>query len=146
MSASNFGNLVLKRIYRGLVVSLFLLLGVFILFAVLMPKCGSNSDAVELARSLTQTRLSSLYADFDRLYSSPSPGIGEIYGDRIPDVFSDLKARKVNPAGANIMLEGCFDHYVYLSFCGLEQSFCNEHKIILRYGDMPQVSEVLWQN
>ena len=133
-----------------------LVLGTVLLVAVLaffweVPYCGEDSAAVSYARSLPPERLKKLYRDMER-YSQMEdiPIDGYYVGDdrqEIPEAFSDLKVRKIRPYEGNIMVEGCFDHYIYLRFQGVGMSAeSEEKKIILNWGEHPPNTgtEVLW--
>lgn len=85
--------------------------------------CNEDSEAVAYARSLSQERLKRLYYDMEN-YSSKTdlPIDGFQFYDKnitIPQEFDDLEVIKVRPDDGNIMIEGCFDHYVYLQFKGI---------------------------
>lgn len=104
------------------------------------------------ARSLSAERLSSLYQDMDR-YSriGDLPIGGYHFGDEryeMPVEFEDLKVIKVRPDDGNIMVEGCFDHYIYLTFKGVGRLAkpSDKKEIILNRGDPPQNTgaQVLW--
>jgi hypothetical protein len=116
-------------------------------------KCGEDSEAVFYARSLSQERLEKLYKDMER-YSIkdnlPLDGYQVYQKDsEVPDEFNDLKVVKIRPFEGNIMIEGCFDHYVYLDFhgFGLLKESRPERKIVLRWGEHTGAgSEVIWRD
>jgi hypothetical protein len=66
----------------------------------------------------------------------------------VPKEFSDLKVVRIRPGEGNIMVHGCFDHHVYLTFegVGVEKKFAKKRQIILSWGEhAPQAGEqVLW--
>ena len=115
------------------------------------PYCGEDSEAVAYARSLSPDRLEKLYRDME-VYSQRNdiPIDGYQVGDerhKIPEAFSDLKVRRIRPREGNIMVEGCFDHYIYLRFHGIGMfAESEEKKIVLNWGEHPPHTgtEVLW--
>lgn len=131
-------------------------LSTVLLFAVFAPKCDSGSKSVALARSLSQQRLGILFeqmkslrrevlAKGDHVNSVKYISFG---GASIPGQFLDLDPRIVRPCAyvPNIMLEGCFDEFVYLNFFGVgEDSSHRDHspRIELRYAN-DEGPEVLW--
>ncbi|MDX2111881.1 MAG: hypothetical protein SFY80_16755 [Verrucomicrobiota bacterium] len=134
-----------------------------ILLAVLVsgcgfPRCDEKSRAVVMARSLSTERLEVLYEDM-RIHRRKLESEGDekprlreynsITGN-IPDEFSDLNPKKVRPTGSdpNIMLEGCFDEFVYLFFNGIgenQRAGDSIPGIILVYTGSPEHGEVLWK-
>lgn len=65
-----------------------------------------------------------------------------------PQEFQDLKVVRIRPKDSNIMVEGCFDEYVYLRFFGVNKAI-EEKRIELQYpthSDIPheQATETLW--
>ena len=87
--------------------------------------CGADSEAVVYARSLSETRLEKLYNQMKYYYdyeNTPTFGWGGNGKDKsnFPKEFSDLKVVKIRPKDSNIMVEGCFDEYVYLQFKNLD--------------------------
>jgi hypothetical protein len=111
-----------------------------------------DSDAVAYARSLSKERLKKLYDDMEE-YSKKqdTPPYGYIaYGKNavVPEPFSDLKVKKIRPRRGNIMVEGCFDHYVYLDFEGIGpgKKYDKKRQIVLWWGEHPPTrgSQVLW--
>ncbi len=111
--------------------------------------CEGDSEAAEYARSLSQSRLKQLHKDMEKYYKSSVSYADEIRirgNADVPDEFKDLDVAKVRPRRAHIMVEGCFDHYMYMDFKGIDDS--NSKEIILRYGEpyegVPQKTERLW--
>lgn len=141
--------------YIGL--SLLALIGGYIIFVLIgslafmslsfhdTPSCGKDSEAANYARSLSNQRLTELYNDMARMYGMnevPYEGYTTFDSRGLPKEFADLKVKIVRPKQTNIMVEGCFDHYMYLHFKGISD---NEPKqIILQYGEHPIGLEVLW--
>lgn len=116
------------------------------------PNCNEDSEAVSYARSLTQERLEKLYYDMERLSndeSIPAFGYRRKDGENLPEPFEDLKVVKIRPREGNIMIEGCFDHYVFLYFKGYDKrsKFETEKRIVLSWGERePQAgTQVLWK-
>jgi hypothetical protein len=109
------------------------------------PNCDKDSDAANYARSLSDERLAALYSDMARMYKMndvPYEGYTSFDPKGLPKEFADLKIKKVRPKQANIMVEGCFDHYMYLHFNGISDD--EPKQIVLQYGEHPVGSEVLW--
>ncbi|MFV8784469.1 hypothetical protein ACNKU7_18790 [Microbulbifer sp. SA54] len=124
----------------------FFILGGFI-FGWDHPSCDEDSEAVRYARSLSEERLELLYHqmhDYSLSEDTPFGGYSRLQNNELPDEFSDLKVVKVRPKQGNIMVQGCFDHYVYLAFNGLHDSL--EKEIVLSYGEFPVLTEVLWRS
>ena len=128
---------------------------IFILvFALIWPvnSCQEDSEAVAYARSLSSERLSQLYTDMERYsHRDDLPIDGYQFGDErydVPKEFSDLKVRKIRPSDGNIMVEGCFDHYIYLRFKGIGHLAKpgDNKEIILNWGEHPPNTgtQVLW--
>lgn len=119
-----------------------------------VPSCGEDSEAVAYARSLSADRLEQLYRDMEQYSQRDDMPIGGYeVGDRryeIPGAFSDLKVQKIRPREANIMVKGCFDHYIYLRFEGIGRfaGLGDEKRIILNWGEHPPNAgtEVLWSD
>lgn len=115
--------------------------------------CDEDSDGVLYARSLSQERLARLYYDMERFSTNDSvPANGYdslIKSAAYPREFSDLEVAKIRPEDANIMVQGCFDHYVYLHFQGYGrlQELYPERRIVLSWGEHDETSgtEVLWR-
>ncbi len=131
---------------------------ILILFVIIGSICGcsstsctENSDAVSYARFLSQERLSQLYQDMERFSiknNLPLDGYSKHRKDiKIPKEFKDLKVVKIRPADGNIMIKGCFDHYVYLHFHGYGDmmKFNPKREIVLSWGEYTNAgSEVIW--
>jgi len=68
----------------------------------------------------------------------------------VPKEFADLKVARIRPSEGNIMVHGCFDNYVHLTFegIGVEKQFAKERRIILSWGERPPEAgeQVLWTN
>lgn len=121
-------------------------------FSMLLPSCrvascGGDSEAAKYARSLSQERLHTLYSDMERYFHDERTPWGgyDVSQAQVPKEFRDIRAVKIRPKEANIMLEGCFDEFVYLLFSGLEEP--GPKSVILRYdtGVHSQESETLWK-
>ncbi len=114
--------------------------------------CDEDSKGVRYARSLSEERLAKLYFDMEKLSSDNSvPDSGYSSWDEnraFPEQFSDLQVVRVRPHYANIMVEGCFDHYVYMNFEGYGRlkEYYPQRRIVLSWGEHEtKGSEVLWQ-
>ncbi len=127
---------------------------VIVIFALIFPvnSCQEDSEAVAYARSLSSERLRKLYYDMER-YSRKDdlPMGGYLIGNEnyvVPEEFSDLNVVVVRPSRGSIMVEGCFDHYIYLRFNGVGHLAKPEDKkeIILNWGEhLPNTgTQVLW--
>jgi len=142
-------SVILKLVSLIIAVPLILLV-FFIVFTGPIPSCTEDSDAVKYARSLSSERLSLLYEDMYKFYANKTSPIGGYYVSseemEIPIEFEDLKVARIRPADANIMIEGCFDHSVYLHFEGYRFKDTLELKqIILSWGEHSNAGkEVLW--
>ena len=119
-----------------------------------IPSCQEDSEAVAYARSLSSQRLEKLYKDmeaFSHREDIPIDGY-QVYDESndVPDEFADLKVVKIRPEKGNIMVKGCFDHYIYLTFKGIgRRAQPNDKKqIILNWGEHPPNTgtEVLWSS
>ena len=149
MTIKSTFRVVLKLISLIIAVPLILIV-VFIVFTGPIPSCTEDSDAVRYARSLSSERLSILYNDMKKFYinkTSPAGGYYVSSGEmEIPIEFKDLEVAKIRPADANIMIEGCFDHYVYLHFEGYRFKKAPEIKqITLSWGEHSNAGkEILW--
>ena len=118
------------------------------------PDCGEDSPGVAYARSLSQERLEKLYWDMERLSTQggrASIGWDLKIGDgEVPTEFSDLSVRKIRPAQGNIMVEGCFDHHIYLTFHGVGPNSAGEEdrKIELKWGEHPPHAgtQIIWRD
>ena len=101
--------------------------------------CNEDSESVAYARGLTKQRLTQLYHDMEKLSKSEQAPFWEIMADegKFPEPFSDIQANRVRPKDENIMLNGCFDHYVYLHFHGFESNkqYYPNREIILSWGE-----------
>ncbi len=110
--------------------------------------CGRNSDAAVWARSLTDERLALLFSDFEKLAADEN--VRRVYsfhgeGEAMPPEFADLKIIKLRPKRGYILVSGCMDHGVVMSFNGLNQP--NEvQSIKLSWGEVPphSGSETIW--
>jgi hypothetical protein len=120
------------------------LIALFLVLASLMfgdiPGCGEDSPSVAYARSLSQETLAQLYLDMERHWANEDTPYAVGYqlgieGQYVPEEFTHLKARKVRPEQQNIMLEGCFDEFVYLQFEGfsLDAETAQQRSIVLQY-------------
>lgn len=116
--------------------------------------CHKNSESVTYAKSLSQQRLAKLYKDMEKFSARndiPFEGYWPLLevGQVTPKEFSDLKVSRIRPKEGNIMVEGCFDHYVYLRFEGIGslRDSSSKRRIILSWGeyepDMGQ--EIIWE-
>ncbi len=109
--------------------------------------CGEDHDAVKLARSLSQERLSRLYKDIYDLRET-NAGVDQsieygMFGLPIPEKFQDLNAVSIRPSylrEPNIMLAGCMDEFIYLKFYRTQNG---ESKIELSWGPF-QEKQILW--
>ena len=112
--------------------------------------CGEDSESVAYARGMSDERLAKLYYDIERFSLDPNTPYSDLEKDSegvFPPPFSDIKAARIRPKQENIMLNGCFDHYVYLSFHGLDSNkeFYPKRQIILSWGEHDGAgSEVIW--
>ena len=142
----------LKALYYSLLISAIFFVGMCSIVSFNMPSCGENSEAVSYARSLSKERLSKLYTDMELYSKVPDQPIDGYHAYQenafVPKEFEDLKVAKIRPREGNIMIEGCFDHYVYLRFEGVGYSKDDNDKnqIILSWGEHPldAGSEILW--
>lgn len=127
---------------------MYVLYGLIVSMALLSheaPRCDKDSDAANYARSLSEERLTELYRDMERMYKmdeGPYEGYTSFDKQGLPKEFSDLKIKRVRPKQTSIMVEGCFDHYMYMYFKGISNA--EPKQIILRYGEHPIGMEVLW--
>ncbi|MBN8432261.1 hypothetical protein JF535_15540 [Microbulbifer salipaludis] len=124
----------------------FFILGGFI-FGWDRPSCDEDSEAVRYARSLSEERLELLYHqmhNYSLSEDTPFGGYSRLQNNELPYEFNDLEVVKVRPKQGDIMVQGCFDHYVYLGFSGLNDSL--EKEIVLSYGEFPVLTEVLWRS
>ena len=107
--------------------------------------CDGNSEAAEYARSLSQKRLSQLYGDMLQYHSKGESEHDDIHvhgNDDLPIEFSDLEVVRISPSRTHIMVEGCFDNYMYMQFKGIDDSGSKE--ILLTYGEFEAKFEKLW--
>lgn len=114
-----------------------------------IDSCGKESEATVWARSLDESRLALLYADFEKLAANEN--VARVYsfhgeGQQIPPDFSDLKVVKLRPKRGYILVKGCMDHGVVMSFKGLNKPG-ETQSIELSWGEVPphSGSEVIWQ-
>lgn len=148
----------LKLLARNFIFVMLALVSLPVIFVVIFSpiwpgnSCQEDSEAVAYARSLSTERLSKLYWDMER-YSRREdlPIDGYQFGDEryeVPAEFSDLKVRKIRPNDGNIMVEGCFDHYIYLTFKGFGRLAkpSDKKQIVLNWGEHPPNTgtQVLW--
>ena len=123
------------------------LIGLFVAFLFLTPSCDENSSAVEYARSLSDERLARLYSSmekYSKLEDTPLFGYN-LQQDSVPEEFSDLNVARIRPKDGNIMVEGCFDHYVYLNFEGYSMFTSDQRNISVSWGEGTNAgSEILW--
>ncbi len=123
---------------------------VIFLFGDAATSCGEDSESVTYARGLSKEQLANLYYDVERFSlesDTPYTGLKKDSEGVFPKPFSDIKAVKIRPKQENIMLNGCFDHYVYLSFHGFESNkkFFPKRQIVLSWGEHNGAgSEVIW--
>jgi hypothetical protein len=108
--------------------------------------CGSNSDSIALAKSLSQTRLAQLYQDSAALDMTHS-GSARFFKDGksgIPSNFRDLNPQSVISDGvtARIHMAGCVDDKVMLFVKGLDGK--GRKEMVLAPGET-QDPVVLWQ-
>ena len=109
--------------------------------------CGSNSDSIALAKSLSQPRLAQLYQDAAALDLAHS-GSARLFKDGksgIPADFKDLNPKSVITDGltARIHMAGCVDDKVMLFVNGLDGKGSKE--ITLVPGEA-QDAVILWQS
>jgi len=116
------------------------------------PSCDEESEAVAYARSLSEERLARLYKDME-LYSQSkdTPRIGyapKQENSDVPEAFADLDVVRVKPSWGVIVVQGCFDHGVYLYFrgIGISKDHKGKKQIAVGWGEVPPHSgtEVLW--
>lgn len=120
------------------------------LFGNAATSCGEDSESVAYARGITKDRLAKLYYDVEKFSLDPDTPYSDLKTDSegvFPEPFSDIKAVRIRPKEENIMLNGCFDHYVYLSFHGFESNkdYYPKRQIVLSWGEHDGAgSEVIW--
>jgi hypothetical protein len=108
--------------------------------------CGSNDDAVSLARGLSQQRLADLFQDIQSL--NPDAGQGQLYIDtrtNVHDAFKDLDPQSITTDGymARVHLSGCVDDKVLLIVKGLDERGGKEITLLPGEARDPVV---LWQS
>ena len=111
------------------------------------PDCGPDSAAVAKARALSDDQLTKLYDEMDDL-AKQDPTAYSVPAESWPPAIAALRPRKVSiDVSPRIMLEGCFDHFVYLKFGGVPGELTpTEPKIVLSWGEPPDVgAETLWR-
>ena len=113
--------------------------------------CLENSEAVAYARSLTQERLGTLYSDMEKLSIKENVSQRELFdmnfGVNFPEEFADLKVLKIRPREGNILIEGCFDSFVHLTFRGIGYGANHDgpNEIVLSWGEQHLYGEeTLW--
>jgi hypothetical protein len=133
----------------GVAVALWLVPVVYLVyvFGWPLPDCGPESAAVAKARSLSQARLAGLHAEMSRL-AGQDPSAHSIPAELWPPAVASLHPRKVSADFApRIMLEGCFDHFVFLQFEGTPGELTpRTPKVLVSWGEGPNSGvETLWQ-
>ncbi len=110
--------------------------------------CGSNDDAVALARSLSQARLAQLFREVQSL--RPAADLGRTHIDiraGMPDTFKYLDPQSItitiDARTARVHLSGCADDKVLLVVKGIGNN--DRKKIVLLPGESKDAS-VLWQS
>lgn len=112
--------------------------------------CGKNSESVTYAKTIPKERLGKLYYDMEKLVLSTDLTYAELKRNSdgvFPEPFSDIQAARIRPKEENIMLNGCFAHYVYLSFHGLgrNKKVYPKRQIVLSWAEHEGAgSEVIW--
>lgn len=134
------------------IISIPLVLVIVFMFMWDTPSCGRESEAVAYARAMGPDRLEQLYKDME-LYSGkdniPLNGYDLINENEVmPKEFRDLRVIKVRPSDGSIMVQGCFDEYVFLNFKGSAWRG-GERQITLSYpahSEKPfeQKVEIIW--
>lgn len=146
------------KFLKNLLINVFAVLAVFItiavsIFAILgfvlssdSRGCMKDSEAANYVRSLSQDRLKKLFEDMDT-YSAredlPYAGYYAHHENELPPEFQDLEIGRVRPRSKNIMVEGCFDHYLYLRFHTSENGL---KTITMQYGEKDIGTEVVWSS
>ena len=129
-----------------IVLAAVILIGVSRLILGPSANCTESSDSVKWARSLSQDRLSKLHRQMVVLErSDESYNRVELESDRSPNELSDLIYHDIliDSHRARLMLEGCFDHYVIMSFAGVVDD--NPPAVNLMWGEHNETgSEQLW--
>lgn len=108
--------------------------------------CGSNDDAVALARNMSPERLAQLFRDVESL--SPLSGQGQIHLDTrtgIPDAFKDLDPQSItrDEDMARVHLSGCADDKVLLHVKGIGNNGRKEISLLPGEANQPVL---LWQS
>ena len=107
------------------------------------PGCTGDSESAKYIRSLGDERLSKLYKDIEIFYKEYSQdSYLRIPKESLPKEFSDLNIVSLRPGRPQIMVEGCFDNYMYLEFYGIKDE--KEKSIVLRYGEYEIIEELVW--
>ena len=111
--------------------------------------CDEKSPAVAYARSLSKDRLARLYYDMEAYSTRDETPLDGWWVGSTPSEFADLAVVRVRPKEGNIMVRGCFDHYIYLHFEGTgdHKEFDKERRIVLSWGEHPpdMGEQVLWE-
>jgi hypothetical protein len=110
-----------------------------------MPDCDGESEAANYVRSLPDKRLQQIYLDMTRYHRKegvPYQGYSRLNSD-IPAEFTDLDIVKVRPIQKHIMVVGCMDNFMYMTFEGLDGE--GTKQILLQYGEREVTTEVLWK-
>lgn len=108
--------------------------------------CGKESEAADYARSLSQERLTKLYSDMEYYYrknESKSEEFNSFDSGSFPKEFEDLEVVRIRLGESHIMVEGCFDNYMYMYFRGVGNNE-EEKEIVLSYGEFETINEKLW--
>ena len=107
--------------------------------------CGSNEEAVALARSLSQQRLAKLFSDVQALDLAGQPQLYIDTRTNTPSAFADLQVQSIASDGhtARLHLSGCVDDKVLLVIKGLGSS--GRKQVSLLPGEAKS-SVVLWQS
>jgi hypothetical protein len=112
-----------------------------------MPDCGPDSPAVARALALSQPELADLYAEMSSLVQRTEPG-ARIEPEAMPESFRALEPRALHVMPLpRVTMEGCFDHFVFMSFRGVagSASLYHEPSIVLSWGEHDDAgSKVLW--
>ena len=156
MSSSSFSKGVFNffKIVWVLVALFFLVKCTPIIYMVATaPSCDEGSKAVAYARSLSSDRLARLYSDMEKHSINADPLLNayrpmdDSWKIKTPDEFKDLKVVRITPDDGNIMVQGCFDHYVYMRFLGVGhlKEFHKELGIELSWGEYTTAgNEMIW--
>jgi hypothetical protein len=135
-----------KNFTQIVVYILAVIIATWTLLFLIFPDCSLDSKSAQNIRSLSQERLAKLHADMERFSKIEDDhpwGYRASEGDIMPVEFADLDVAKVHPKEANIMVSGCFDNFLYMSFEGIDD--LSAPRIILKYsGEHESQSEVLW--